>query len=82
MYLTPLGMPRMVAQNPPVFSPVSTFVKDLGLVLAEGKKRNCPLFLGGAAHQQFIRAAAAGWLSEDDSAVSRLWDFMGIDVTV
>ncbi|ORX34751.1 NAD binding domain of 6-phosphogluconate dehydrogenase-domain-containing protein [Kockovaella imperatae] len=75
-------MPRMLAKNPPVFSATTTFVKDLGLALSEGKRANCPLFLGAAAHQQFIRAVASGWAKEDDSAVSRLWEFMGIDVTL
>ena len=70
----------MLKKNPPVFSAVTTFVKDLSIVLAEGKKANCPLFLTAAAHQQNIMAVAHGWGREDDVAVSRLWEFMGVQV--
>ena len=70
----------MLAKSPPVLSAVTTFVKDLGIALAEAKKHNVPAFLATAAHQQFIRAVASGWGEDDDSAVSRLWEFMGIHI--
>lgn len=73
-------MPRMLQAKPDVHSATNTFVKDLGIALSEAKKANCPVFLAAAAHQQFIRAAASGWGLEDDSSVSRLWEFMGVNI--
>ncbi len=47
-------------------SAVSIFVKDLGIVLDQGKKSVFPLPLSAAAHQMFLQAAAAGYDGEDD----------------
>ena len=76
------GGPRMLRVKPPVLSATTIFVKDLGMVLSEAKRVNCPVFLAAAAHQQFIRAASSGWGGEDDSSVSRLWEFMGVNVAL
>jgi 3-hydroxyisobutyrate dehydrogenase-like beta-hydroxyacid dehydrogenase len=74
------GVPRMRMANPPVFSATETFVKDLGIVLAEAKALNVPLWLAAAAHQQFVNAAASGWAREDDSSVGRLWERYGVRI--
>lgn len=74
------GFPRMRMANPPVHSALDTFVKDLSIVLAEAKAMDLPLFLGAAAHQQFIAASAMGLGREDDSAIVRLWEAYGVRV--
>ena len=74
------GVPRMRQSSPPVFSAMTTFVKDLTIVLAEGKRTNTPLFLTAAAHLQFLSAAASGLGSQDDGAIAQLWKTYGIDV--
>jgi putative dehydrogenase len=78
--LTCTGVPRMLSSNPPVLSATETFVKDLGIVLSEAKAVNCPVWLAGAAHQQFVRACAAGHGKEDDSSLGKLWAGMGVDL--
>lgn len=59
-------------------SAVNIFVKDLGIVLEAGKKSAFPLPLTAAALQMFLMAAAAGYGSEDDSALIKI--FPGIDL--
>jgi L-threonate 2-dehydrogenase len=59
-------------------SAVDIFVKDLGLVLDAARPTVFPLPLAAAAHQQFLRASAAGHGREDDSAVIKT--FPGIDL--
>ena len=59
-------------------SAVNIFIKDLGIVLDQGKKSVFPLPLSAAAHQMFLQAAAAGHGGEDDSAVIKI--FPGIDL--
>jgi len=59
-------------------SAVDIFVKDLGLVLDAARPNVFPLPLAAAAHQQFLRASAAGHGREDDSAVIKT--FPGVDL--
>jgi L-threonate 2-dehydrogenase len=59
-------------------SAVDIFVKDLGLVLDAARPAVFPLPLAAAAHQQFLRASAAGHGREDDSAVIKT--FPGVDL--
>jgi L-threonate 2-dehydrogenase len=59
-------------------SAVDIFVKDLGLVLDAARPTVFPLPLAAAAHQQFLRASAAGHGREDDSAVIKT--FPGVDL--
>jgi putative dehydrogenase len=59
-------------------SAVDIFVKDLGLVLDAARPTVFPLPLAAAAHQQFLRASAAGHGREDDSAVIKT--FPGIEL--
>jgi putative dehydrogenase len=70
----------MLQANPEPKATVNTFVKDLGLVLAEAKKNNIPLFLSAAAHQMFVQASSWGLGEEDDSSVVRLWEKSGVFV--
>ena len=70
----------MLAKDAPIHAYVDVFVKDLGLVLTEAKKNNCPLFLAAAAHQIFVQASAEGYGKEDDSSVVRLWEKFGVTV--
>ena len=63
-------------------SAVEIFVKDLGIVLDEGRQQRFPLPIAAAAHQQFLAAAAAGFGREDDSAVVKVYEQLaGIDVS-
>lgn len=78
--LTCLGIPRMLQADAPVFSATDTLVKDMAIVLAEAKRTSTPVWLAATAHQQFIKAAAAGWGREDDSCVGRLWESMGVSI--
>jgi putative dehydrogenase len=57
-------------------SAVNIFVKDLGIVLEEGKRNQFPLPLSAAAHQQYIGAAGIGLGGEDDSAVIKVYQKM------
>jgi 3-hydroxyisobutyrate dehydrogenase len=59
-------------------SAVDIFVKDLGLVLDAARPTVFPLPLAAAAHQQFLRASAAGHGREDDSAVIKT--FPGVEL--
>ena len=59
-------------------SAVNIFIKDLGIVLDQGKKSVFPLPLSAAAHQMFLQAAAAGHGGEDNSAVIKI--FPGISL--
>ncbi len=54
-------------------SAVNIFVKDLGIVLEEGKRSQFPLPLSAAAHQQYLSAAGMGLGGEDDSAVVKVY---------
>ena len=63
--------PEMVAQTGRNVSAVDIFVKDLGIVLAEGG--DFPLPLAQAALAQFKEAADMGLGREDDAAVAKLY---------
>ena len=54
-------------------SAVNIFVKDLGIVLEEGKRNQFPLPLSAAAHQQYLSAAGMGLGGEDDAAVVKVY---------
>ena len=59
-------------------SAVDIFVKDLGLVLDSAHAARFPLPLAATAHQMFLQASAAGYGSEDDAAVIKI--FPGIEL--
>ena len=71
-------MAHVVSGDYTPHSAVDIFVKDLGLVLDAARPTVFPLPLAAAAHQQFLRASAAGHGREDDSAVIKT--FPGVDL--
>ena len=54
-------------------SAVDIFVKDLGIVLAEGQQRDFPLPISETAHELFKTASEQGLGREDDSAVAKIY---------
>ena len=66
-------VPRMMQDNPPVASAVDIFVKDLGIVLDQGKLARQGLPLAAAAMQMFLAASGLGHGAADDSQVIRAY---------
>jgi 3-hydroxyisobutyrate dehydrogenase len=65
--------PRMMMDDPPVASAVDIFVKDLGIVLDQGKLARQGLPLAAAAMQMFLAASGLGHGKADDSQVIRAY---------
>ena len=65
--------PRMMLDEPPVTSAVDIFVKDLGIVLDQGKVMRQGLPLASAAMQMFLAASGLGHGAADDSQVIRAY---------
>ncbi len=65
--------PRMMQEEPPVTSAVDIFVKDLGIVLDQGKAMRQGLPLAAAAMQMFLAASGLGHGAADDSQVIRAY---------
>ncbi len=65
--------PRMMQADPVVTSAVDIFIKDLGIVLDQGKASRQGLPLASAAMQMFLAAAGLGHGSADDSQVIRAY---------
>ena len=65
--------PRMMMDDPPVTSAVDIFVKDLGIVLGEGRALKAGLPLSAAAMQMFLAASGLGHGAADDSQVIRAY---------
>jgi 3-hydroxyisobutyrate dehydrogenase len=65
--------PRMMQDDPPVASAVDIFVKDLGIVLDEGKAMRAGLPIAAAAMQMFLAASGLGHGAADDSQVIRAY---------
>lgn len=61
--------PRMLLDDPPVTSAVDIFVKDLGIVLEQGRAARQALPMAAAAHQMFLAASGLGHGREDDSQI-------------
>ena len=68
--------PRMMMEDPPVTSAVDIFVKDLGIVLDQGKLMRQGLPLASAAMQMFLAASGLGHGKADDSQVLRAYRAM------
>jgi 3-hydroxyisobutyrate dehydrogenase len=68
--------PRMMMDDPPVTSAVDIFVKDLGIVLDQGKLMRQGLPLASAAMQMFLAASGLGHGKSDDSQVLRAYRAM------
>ncbi|MES2957777.1 MAG: NAD(P)-dependent oxidoreductase [Pseudomonadota bacterium] len=65
--------PRMMLDDPPVASAVDIFIKDLGIVLDQGKRARQGLPLAAAAMQMFLAASGLGHGAADDSQVIRAY---------
>jgi L-threonate 2-dehydrogenase len=65
--------PKMLQDNPPVTSAVDIFVKDLGIVLDQGRLARQATPLAAAAHQMFLAASGQGHGKADDSQVIRAY---------
>ena len=65
--------PRMMQDDPVVASAVDIFVKDLGIVLDQGRLARQGLPLTAAAHQMFLAASGLGHGAADDSQVIRAY---------
>jgi 3-hydroxyisobutyrate dehydrogenase len=65
--------PRMMMDEPPVTSAVDIFVKDLGIVLDQGRQMRQGLPLASAAMQMFLAASGLGHGAADDSQVIRAY---------
>lgn len=68
--------PRILAGDYAPRSTVDIFVKDLQLVLREGRDLAMPLPLASAAHQMLLAATAMGHGKLDDSAVMKVYESM------
>ena len=66
-------VPRMMQDEPAVASAVDIFVKDLGIVLDQGKLARQGLPLASAAMQMFLAASGLGHGKADDSQVIRVY---------
>ena len=65
--------PRMMQDEPTVASAVDIFVKDLGIVLDQGRQARQGLPLASAAMQMFLAASGLGHGKADDSQVIRAY---------
>ena len=65
--------PRMMMDDPPVASAVDIYVKDLGIVLDQGRQARQGLPLAAAAMQMFLAASGLGHGAADDSQVIRAY---------
>jgi putative dehydrogenase len=66
-------MAHVLAADYTPLSAVDIFVKDLGIVLDMARASKFPLPLSSTAHQMFMQASTAGFASEDDSAVIKIF---------
>jgi len=54
-------------------SAINIFVKDLGIVLDQGRVEKFPLPLTAAAHQLYLAAAGMGFGGDDDASIARVF---------
>ena len=66
-------VPHILSGDYTPLSAVNIFVKDLGIVLEQGKAARLPLPLSAVAHQMYLHAAAAGFGGDDDSSVIKIF---------
>ena len=69
-------VPHVLGSDYTPRSAVNIFIKDLGIVLEEGKRNQFPLPLSAAAHQQYIGAAGLGLGGEDDASIIKVYQKM------
>jgi 3-hydroxyisobutyrate dehydrogenase len=65
--------PKMMQDDPAVTSALDIFVKDLGIVLDQGRLARQATPLAAAAHQMFLAASGQGHGKCDDSQVIRAY---------
>lgn len=67
-------VPRMLNGDHAPRSTVDIFVKDLELVLREGRNLSMPMPVSAAAHQVLLAAAAMGYGGLDDASVVKVYE--------
>ncbi len=67
-------IPQILSGDDAPYSTVNIFIKDLGIVLNEGRALEFPMPLAGTAYQLFLAAAAAGQAEKGDTFVIRVWE--------
>jgi L-threonate 2-dehydrogenase len=55
-------------------SQLGIFIKDLGIVMDTAAQLNMPLFLATVARQMVHAGVAAGWGTEDDAGLVRVYE--------
>ncbi|EFX05591.1 ketose-bisphosphate aldolase class-ii family protein [Grosmannia clavigera kw1407] len=66
-------VPQILDNDWTPHSALAIFVKDLGIVLEEGKRLGCICPVSGVAHNLYIAGAAHGLSREADIGLVRLW---------
>jgi putative dehydrogenase len=66
-------IPHVLENDYTPHSATNIFVKDLGIVLDQGRAEKFPLPLTAAAHQLFLAAAAMGFGGDDDASIARVF---------
>ena len=66
-------VPQILRGDDSPLSTVGIFIKDLGIVIDEGRALSFPTPLAATAHQLFLAAAAAGQKDKGDTFVIRVW---------
>ncbi|KAL8710581.1 MAG: hypothetical protein Q9220_004805 [cf. Caloplaca sp. 1 TL-2023] len=65
--------PKMLDPNLPPYSAVTIIAKDAGIITQTGREAKFPLPLLTVAEQLYLTAISAGWGSEDDCVIVRLY---------
>jgi putative dehydrogenase len=66
-------VPHVLSNDYAPRSATDIFVKDLGIVLDQGRVDKFPLPMTAAAHQLFLAASAMGFGREDDASIARVF---------
>ncbi|XHF98769.1 hypothetical protein AWENTII_002307 [Aspergillus wentii] len=66
-------VPHMLADDWTPYSALDIFVKDMGIVTAEGHNHQFPLFLSSVVEQFYLLGARMGYGKEDDSGLVRVF---------
>jgi 3-hydroxyisobutyrate dehydrogenase-like beta-hydroxyacid dehydrogenase len=68
------NLPRFISRDFSAATSVRLLLKDLGIIHAEAKSAQVPLFLGGLAEQRFLEACGRGLSDQDMAALVKLWE--------
>lgn len=66
-------VPQMLAADWTPHSALAIFVKDLGIVLEEGRRLRAATPISSVAHALYLDGAARGWAKEADAGIVRFW---------